>query len=198
MKEPERLTGLANEIRALAEEVGSRWSSVDAQLELGPKRGIALFDVDFSNWIGPPPADAEVSLTRTGDRARLALLADKQLTLSYIEGPYDVLNVVRYLLERQDEPRHDVRTLELPENVETISAMIDQAEDPDSAPVRRFKELQVECNRVIAEGFGLTVEEQEYITHRLAAPPLDVLQPRWPWTPVEIRDIQEYDSDRFA
>jgi type I restriction-modification system DNA methylase subunit len=198
VKEPERLTGLAKAIRALAEEVGSRWSSVDAQLELGPKRGIALFDVDFSNWIGPTPAGAEVSVTRTGDRARLALLADKQLTLSYIEGRYDVLNVVRYLLERQDEPGQDVRTLELPENVETISAMVDQAKDPDSAPMRRFKELQVECNRVIAEGFGLTVEEQEYITQRLAAPPLDVLQPRWPWTPVEIRDIQEYDSDRFA
>ena len=198
VREPEPLIRIATELRALAEEIGSRWTAVDAELRRGPMRAIALFDIDFSSWIGLPPTGAELSLSRVGHRARLTVLVGKQPTLSFIEGPYDALNVVRYIHEQMEAPGLDLRTLELPEDLTTVSDLIDQAEDVNSRPVRQFKQLQAECDRVVATGFGLNPSELEYMTRRLASSPLDVLQPRWPWTPVEIRDIQEYDSDRFA
>jgi hypothetical protein len=38
----------------------------------------------------------------------------------------------------------------------------------------------------------------KYVQNRLATPPFDVLQSRWPWKAVEMREIQEYAVDRFA
>ena len=46
--------------------------------------------------------------------------------------------------------------------------------------------------------FGLTPDEQGYITQRLNRFPLNRLQPRYPWQAVRPRPIKAYMEDRFA
>ncbi len=68
----------------------------------------------------------------------------------------------------------------------------------DSPEIRRFKDLTRKADDLLMEDFGLSDKEKDYVYQRLAAHPMDVMQPRSPWTHVAMREIQEYDVDRFA
>jgi len=56
----------------------------------------------------------------------------------------------------------------------------------------------VEADEIIANAYGLDNAQWKYIQRRLAKPPLDVLEPRWPWKVAAMREIKTYDVDRFA
>lgn len=79
-----------------------------------------------------------------------------------------------------------------------ISNLIDEARDPNSEEIRRFGELYLESDNLVMDAYGLSVREKDYVTKRLTHHPFDVLQPRWPWTSVAMREIQVYTEDRFA
>jgi len=167
-------------------------------LVTGSRTKAALLDVDFSHWNGLPKRERTLTLKRSKSSWQLTVGVGMQSTLSYLEGPYDVLNVMRHLLDQDKTGTPDVQEMLIPEAPSKWSSLIDEARDPDSKVVKQFRDLQDGCDEVIAGAFGLNERDAKAVAERLASPPLDVLKPRWPWTSVEFREIQEYDRDRFA
>ena len=91
----------------------------------------------------------------------------------------------------------ELEQLEVPIDATSLSVLIDQALDEHSPDRRRFLELAAKADEAIMDAFGLGGEQRAYVRERLSTPPFDVMQPRWPWTEVVMRGIQEYPDDRF-
>jgi len=143
----------------------------------------------------------DLRLARERDVWTLRLYSEDQQTLLHLEGSYELLNVVRYLLESRDEEGLSARAfqnLAVPTEPESISRLIDIARDPNSSDITEFKRLFKEADDIVAAAYGLNQAQWKYVQNRLATPPFDVLQSRWPWKAVEMREIQEYAVDRFA
>jgi hypothetical protein len=126
---------------------------------------------------------------------------EEQSTLLYLTRDYDLLNIIRYIIKlRKNETltATDLQDLKIPMDYKRISKLVDEAHSINSSNIKEFKELYEKADSIIAKSFGLKESQFAHIQKRLSSYPLDVLTPRWPWKVAAIRDIQEYDSDRFA
>jgi type I restriction-modification system DNA methylase subunit len=200
VENPAELGGIAVKLRELGASIANRWQNVDQSIEQSPKKTLALFNLDFEFWQGETPEDAEMRLFQENGKWILKPFVDSQPTFMQVEGPRELLNVVKYLIEKRKGviTVHDLQELQVPEDPNRASSLIDNARNPSSPDIKQFVELQLKVDRIIAQGLGLTDEEFNYIQSRLSTPPLDVLQPRFPWVVAEKRGIQAYESDRFA
>jgi type I restriction-modification system DNA methylase subunit len=201
MQYSEELASLGRRLRALGTKIGRRWETVTEEIARSPKKPLALHEVDFSNWQVDIEEQMDLRLARERDVWTLRLYSEDQQTLLHLEGSYELLNVVRYLLESRDEEGLSARAfqnLAVPTEPESISRLIDIARDPNSSDITEFKRLFKQADDIVAAAYGLDQAQWKYVQSRLATPPFDVLQSRWPWKAVEMREIQEYAVDRFA
>jgi hypothetical protein len=174
---------------------------VDESIKKSTKRPLSLCNIDFTNWQHDINFRSGFRIQKEDDDWSLRSFAADQSTFQYIVGNYSLLNVVKYILEKRDTALLQVvelQGLQIPDNYQEISKLVDDANNPNSAEISKFKISCLEVDEIIAESYGLNAAQIEYIENRLSSPPLDVLTPRWPWTVAAIRDIQAYDSDRFA
>jgi type I restriction-modification system DNA methylase subunit len=192
------LTTLAEKLRELAEKISNRWKNIEEEIQNAETKKLAEYPIDFRNWSGTAYGSATIK-KRDDTYLLTAITEEGQASPFFIEGEYELLNVVKYLLGDVNEinPRR-LQTLEVPVNYRDISRMIDEAADSESPIILRFKEVLKEVDKIIADSFGLKEEDLEYIEKRLSTPPFSELQPRWPWTPVKRRPIVTYHTDRFA
>lgn len=200
VKDPGELLHIASELRRLAALIAERWQNINNAINRAGKKALALFGLSFDHWRGGIPKDAKIRLVHENGRFVLRPYADEQATLMYLEGPYELLNVVVYLIEVRGGAitTRELQELPVPEDFNSISVLVDNARNPDSPNIRRFKELHFRADEIIALAFGLTKAEFAYIQRRLSTQPLDVLKPRWPWKTAKRRRIKEYEADRFA
>lgn len=201
IKNPYDLIPIAHELRKLSSEIVNRWLNVDKAINESTKEPLALLAaLDFSYWQGDTPEGAELRLIQENGKWFLKPFIEKQPTFLHLEGQRELLNVAKYLLEKKTGKlsASELQELRVPEDPAPISNLIDEARNPSSPDIKRFIELQLKADGVIAQHFGLTDEEFRYLQLRLSTPPLDVLHPRFPWILAERRGIQGYESDRFA
>jgi len=197
----QELSGLGERLRVLGTKVGRRWETVAQEIAKSPKKTLALHGVDFSYWQSDIEEQVDFRLAEEQDVWTLRPYTEDQQTLLHLQGSYELLNVVRHVLEKREEEglsARDFQNLAVPDNPEPISKLIDAARDPNSSDIREFKQLFREADQIVARAYGLNQDQWHYIQGRLADPPFDVLEPRWAWKAVEMREIQEYDVDRFA
>lgn len=199
IEEPKPMVAIAIKLRHSATEVAKRWETIDQELAKAPKKSISFLNADFRDWQQDLYKGLDLRIEKEGKDWVLRPYDKSQALLMSIRGPYALLKAVKFLIEGMKEPPtvSKVQQLQIPENYEHLSTLIEHAEDPQSPEIRRFKELYQKADELIADGFGLTQKQFEYIQSRLSSPPLDVLQPRWPWKAAERRTIQEYSVDRF-
>ncbi len=200
LMKPGKLNGYANELRELARSIASRWDRIDEGIDSAEKQALAVSDVDFAAWSTIEVIEGKPQLTNATGKWRLHFQESDQQTLGYIEGKYELLNILAYMIEAKGEPttKDELEKMLLPRDAGPISDMIDDARNVDSPDVKRFNDLMMKSDDLIMDAFDLTEKEKEYVQVRLTSPPFDVLQPRWPWSAVASREIQEYDEDRFA
>jgi hypothetical protein len=195
------MPSLANELNSLARSIARRWIAVGEALEKCSKKPLALFGIDFRYWQSDLNEEASFRLEKDRSSSILRAYIEDQSTLLQIQGNPKLLSVLKYLLESRERKTLSAREFQdlmVPEDFEAVSALIDAARDPDSPDIRQFKECLDEVDRIVSSAYGLDDAQLEYIKNRLSTPPLDVLAPRWPWKFVEMREIQEYATDRFA
>jgi type I restriction-modification system DNA methylase subunit len=196
-----KMPSLANELNSLARSIARRWIDVGEALEKCSKKPLSLFGVDFRYWQSDLNEEASFQIEKDCNSSILRAYIEDQSTLLQIQGNPKLLSVLKYLLESRGKKALSARELQdlmVPEDFETVSALIDAARDPDSTDIRQFKECLDEVDRIVSSAYGLDEAQLKYIKNRLSMPPLDVLAPRWPWKSVEMREIQEYETDRFA
>jgi hypothetical protein len=188
-------------LNRLAEGIIRRWDSIASKIAEAKSKHLALYGVDFSHWGSDIDNGVEYRITGLEKEKTLRPYTENQPTFLHIEGSYELLNVVRHLLEQRDSVELRARELQnmpIPENYQEISKLIDEARNPDSPDINEFKRLFKEADEMIAHAFGLDNAQWKYVQDRLASPPFDRLEPRWPWKSVETRGIQAYAIDRFA
>lgn len=199
--EKQKLAKIEKELSRLAGAIIGRWDAVARNIVKARPKHLALCGVDFSNWGSDIDSEVEYRITGSESKRILRPYTENQPTFLHIEGSYELLNVVKHLLEQRDVVELQARELQnlpIPEDYQEISRLIDEARDPDSPDIKEFKRLFKEADEMIAQAYGLNKEQWRYVQERLASPPFDVLKPRWPWKSVEARGIQAYDIDRFA
>ena len=200
IESPKPLASLADRLRTSAAEIAKRWETINKELVAAPKKSISFLNADFRDWQHDLYEGLDYRLKKDGKEWELRPYDEDQALLMSIRGSYELLKVVKFLIESRDTPPtvKEVQQLAIPENYENLSRLIEHAEDPQSPEIRRFQELHLRADEVIGEGFGLNTRELNYVQKRLSTPPLDVLQSRWPWKAAERRTIQEYATDRFG
>ncbi len=200
LEDPSELVGLDRDLRQFAERIVRRSQAVVQAIASASKKALSLFNLDFGRWQGDVEEGAEIRLEQQNGGWVLRPYVEKQTTFMQLEGPYELLNVVKHIVEAGGGviTARELQGLEVPEDVKSISTLIDDARNPESPDIKQFKQLHSKADGIIAQTFGLTEEELYHIHRRLSTPPFDILQPRWPWTPVERRGIREYETDRFA
>jgi N-6 DNA Methylase len=201
LDDPKKLRSIAGKLNDSTKSIATRWTTVDELIKKSTKRPLSLYNIDFTNWQHDINFRSDFSLAKEGNNWSLRPLAEDQSTFQYVTGNYSLLNVVKYILEESGAETLraiELQDLKIPEDYQKISKLVDEALDPNSADISEFKKLHQEADAIIAESYGLNAAQLKYIKNRLSSPPLDVLVPRWPWKVAAIRDIQEYDSDRFA
>lgn len=196
------LNQLSIELRRLANAIATRWDRAMTTLARASKKPLALHNLDFANWQSDIKDEVDFRLEKGHDKWTLRVYADNQSTFQFVEGSYALLNVVKYLLDNRKErdslTLREFQNLMVPEVPETISDLIDAARDPKHADITEFNLIFKKTDEMISTAYGLDQAQWKYIQERLKNPPFDVLVPRWPWKSVEMREIQEYSTDRFA
>jgi type I restriction-modification system DNA methylase subunit len=196
------LTQLSVDLRRLADAIATRWEKALTALARSSKKQLALHNLDFANWQSDIQYKADFHLEKGHGKWTLRVYADDQSTFQFVEGSYALLNVVKYLLDNREErdslTLREFQSLLIPDVPETISDLIDAARDPNHPDIAEFKTIFNKTDELIATAYGLDQTSWKYVQERLANPPFDVLVPRWPWKSVEMREIQEYSTDRFA
>ena len=195
------LSALGQNLRELGMRIGRRWDIVGEELRRSPKKPLALYNINFSSWGHDIDNQVDFRLSKEQTVWTLRPYTEDQPTFLHAQGSYELLNVVKHLLEQMEEEVLTARAfqnLPVPENYETISKAIDIARDPNSPDIKEFKKLLRKVDDLVARAYGLDDKQWRYIQNRLASPPFDVLEPRWPWKAVKMREIQEYAVDRFA
>jgi hypothetical protein len=200
VEDPSPILEVAGDLRKTSRNIGHRWEDLEQSIAKAEKATLPILGVDLTNW-KDPPATANLRLVRKKDLWRLQVFAKNQATLSYIEGPREILGVAKYLVEVRGVPlaRSNLEKLEVPKEAKSIFDSIDRTGDSNSPDIQMFKELHSIADKVLAKAFGLNKKELEYVYRRLSDPPLDSLVPRWPWVTAEQRSIQTHEGvDRFA
>jgi hypothetical protein len=193
---------LSVELRRLADAIATRWERALAALARSNKKALALHNLDFANWQSDIQDKMDYHLEKGHDKWTLRVFDDNQSTFQFVEGSYALLNVVKYLLDNRKEgdslTLREFQNLMVPEAPEPISDLIDAANDPNHPDIAEFNMIFKKTDEMISTAYGLDSARWRYIQERLTNPPFDVLVPRWPWKSVEMREIQEYSTDRFA
>jgi len=204
LEDGKELNGIAEKLRHLSDTIARRWIAVAECLAKSQLKPLALHGVDFSHWQSDIEEPVEFRLSKD-EKSNLYVLTpyaeEDQPTLLQIRGSYELLNVVKYLLDQRESDALTARELQnlmVPEDPNELSKLLDTARDPNSAEIMEFKKVFSQADDMIASAYGLSKKQWEYVKGRLAKPPFDVLEPRWPWKAVKMRDIQAYDVDRFA
>ncbi len=202
LDETTNLRQLQSELSRLADAIATRWDRALTSLSDSTKVALVLCNVDFANWQSDIEDEVEFRLEKQIGKWVLRAYIQNQSTLQYVEGTYSLLNVIKYLLDARKEKERltlrEFQNLMVPENFDGVSKLLDEARDPHHPDIKEFQRLSEKVDRIIADAYGLNVAQQNYLNRRLASPPFDVLIPRWPWKYVEMREIQEYETDRFA
>ena len=92
----------------------------------------------------------------------------------------------------------DIQKLLVPLDYGALLAEYRQRSDAFRLVERDFMQALEAVDNTVYAAFGLTAEEQDYITQRLNRFPLNRLQPRYPWQTVRPSRIKAYTVDRFA
>lgn len=200
LQNPDPLNALARDLRELARAIRERWLAVEEALASAERRTLALSPVEFVNWDDETALEADPEVVQVGEEHRIQFYEDGEQKPPYVKGSYGLLNVVIHLLGLTEGPitRRILETLEVPVDPMHASSLIDNARDPESPEIRRLRDVLRQGDEAVMEAFDLTDGEKSYVRKRMETHPFDVLQPRWPWTPVKLREIQEYAEDRFA
>jgi len=203
LEESQALAEKRDLLQQLADSIARRWDTVAECIAESRLKPLALHGIDFSHW--QSDIDEEVNFRLSKNKEGIWELTpyveEEQPTLLHVRGSYELLNVVRHLLEQQkleSLTAREFQNLMVPEDPAELSDLLDEARYPDSSDIREFKKCFKEADDIIAKAFGLDDVRWTYIQNRLASPPFDVLEPRWPWKAVEMREIQEYVVDRFT
>lgn len=180
------LNTLAENLRGLSQRIKQRWELVDQEIENAPKKRLSTFQLDFSTWTGT--ATGTITLTEIDGKSSLTLTNEEsERSLFYLAGPLELLKTLKYLLSENEDDETEVSSdilqrLEIPTNYQEIATMIDNAENPNSPEILRFKQLTDLADEIIEKAFGLSDSERAYIHKRLSDYPLGAFLPRYPWT----------------
>ena len=190
-------------LRHIAERISTRWERAINCLLTASKKPLALHNIDFANWQHDIDERADFRLEKEQDKYVLRVYFENQRTFQYIKSDYHLLNVVKYIIDNRGEDEtiltlREFQNMMIPEDTKVVSELIDEARDPDNEDIQDFKRQFAEVDDIISKAYGLNSEQWKYVQERLTTRPFDVLVPRWPWKSVEMREIQEYSSDRFA
>jgi len=194
------LEAYASKMRIHAANIGRRWDEVKDALDRAQKQSLAMAKV---TWVGLTEdicIEGQPSVRRLPDRSVLHFNEEGQEKLGHIEGTYELLNVVSYIIQQRDGAytKQDLENMAVPLDPTPISRLIDNAGDPNSPDIQGFITCMEKADEAIMDGFGLSKSEKAYLRKRISSPPFDVLEPRWPWTGAALRQAQEYGEDRFA
>lgn len=196
------LIPLADELRKLSSAIKKRWDLIDQAIQTANKKRLSAFsELDFSTWAGT--AIGAVRITKIQNEPVLTTFdEDDTMSMFFLRGSLQLLEMVAYLLPEDETEitQKQIQTLEVPTNYEQIVKMIDDAGNPDSPDILRFKELSKKADEIIEKAFNLTEEERQYAHKRLAEYPLSLLEPRYPWTAgAHHQATRTYDAKkRFA
>jgi hypothetical protein len=197
------LKNRAIKLRQLAERISTRWERAVCCLSAASKKPLSLHNIDFTNWQHDIEEKTEFRLEKDQNKCFLRVYFENQRTFQYIESDYHLLNIVKYIIDNRGENEtiltlREFQNLMIPEDPKIVSELIDAARDPNNEDIQDFKRQFAEVDDIISKAYGLSSEQWKYVQERLTSRPFDVLVPRWPWKSVEMREIQEYNSDRFA
>jgi hypothetical protein len=186
MAQAPELSKLAKELRESSSRIKNRWDLVDQAIENATKKRLSTFPLDFSTWTGK--AKGIMTITEIDGKDSLTVVDDEGVrSLLYLNGPPDLLKTIRYLLSENDDQESQISSdtlqrLEIPTNYVEIAQMIDNAENPNSPEIVRFRHLEDLADEIIESTFGLSAEDRVYIHKRLGEYPLGAFLPRYPWT----------------
>jgi hypothetical protein len=195
------ISGHAEKLRRLGSKIVNRSALVIEELGKSKMVPLAMGTVDFGNWESDISELDDLRLEQESGDWTLRPYVDDQATLLFLKGPRELLIVIRFLLEKREEEglsARELQDLKVPQDYVKISRLIEIAADPDSADILEFKKVFEEVDSVVAKAYGLTSSQWKYLQSRVKSPPLDVLEPRWPWKVAAVRNIQEYNTDRFG
>ena len=91
----------------------------------------------------------------------------------------------------------EVQKLLVPNDYAALLAEYHRRMDSFRQVEQDFMAALEDVDKAVYVAFGMTAEEQDYITARLSRFPLNRLQPRYPWQTVRPRPIKAYMEDRF-
>jgi hypothetical protein len=186
MAQGSELDKLAKDLRDLSSRIKNRWGLVDQAIASATKKRLSTFPLDFSTWTGT--ATGMITLTEIDGKDSLTVVDEEGVrSLLYLHGALDLLKIIKYLLsENEDEESRispdTLQRLEIPTNYAEIAQMIDNAENPNSTEIVRFRHLIDLADEIIERTFGLSASDRAYIHKRLSEYPLGAFVPRYPWT----------------
>ena len=180
------LNRIAVEIRDISPKIKKRWDIIDQTIANSGKKRLSTFAVDFSTW-GGRAIGTMILADIEGEKSLTVIDEEGTRSLLYLHGPLDLLKIIKYLLsENEDEPveiaSSTLQRLEIPTDYARIVKMIDDAENPNSPEITRFKQLTSLADEIIERAFGLSESARTYIHERLEEYPLGAFEPRYPWT----------------
>jgi type I restriction-modification system DNA methylase subunit len=181
----DELNRIAEEFRTLASAIKRRWDIIEEKINASEKKRLAVFPgVDFSNW-GGTAIGSVVLADLNGEEVLTAIAPDQSMSMFFLRGPQALLKMVAFLLPDDEDAEisaNMIQRLEVPTDYEAIVKAIDDADNPASPDILRFKKLSAEADMIIEASFGLSEEDRQYIHKRLGEHPLALLEPRYPWT----------------
>jgi hypothetical protein len=186
MAQSAELNKLAKDLRDSSSKIKNRWGLVDQAIESATKKRLSTFLLDFSTWTAK--AKGVMTLTEIDGKDSLTVVDDEGVrSLLYLNGPLDLLKIIKYLLSENDDQESQIspdtlQRLEIPTNYAEIAQMIDNAENPNSPEIVRFRHLVDLADEIIESTFGLSAMDRGYIHRRLVEYPLGAFVPRYPWT----------------
>ena len=179
---------IAEQLRELSPRIKQRWDLIGQAIDAANKNRLSALPVDFSTWTGT--AIGTPTLTKIDGKDSLTMVdEDGTRSLFYVHSSMSLLKMIKYLLSEKEEEEEEVEVsatalqrLEVPSNYEEIVQMIEDAQNPNSPDIARFRELADRADEIIEKAFELSEADRTYIHKRLSEYPLSVFEPRYPWT----------------
>lgn len=162
---------------------------------LGKKRKLSEsdFGINFRTWgksVGVETITVEGQYLKGADDSKL-FVQDEDLSLyAYI------LVKLRYS-ENGIINIEDLQELPVVENYREIVREYRQKEKEQADIERQYVNIIQDIDQLVAEMLGLEEKELKHIHCRLNDFPLNLLKPRYPWSPVVQKPVKAYTEDRF-
>lgn len=188
----------AEELRRLAAKILNKRRDLDDVIATAPKRPMALAGLIFENLQPELFARNHCVLRGSGSDCRLVPMWRNQETFSALRGDSATLTVIQYMINHPEFQLGVRPTTEIPTDCASLAVIVEQITKGTDPDIARFKDLVSQVDARIGAKMGLTAAQMTHLTSRLEAEPFHVMQPRWPWTPAEIRATQVYTEDRYA